>query len=111
MRTRFGPLHLLFFTEAFAHDLMHRGLYKTHRDRLTLVISLLVIRYQVPVATIYVRNSDSAWRKGVNLAYVSLKGAMDDSRSSTFPSALSTCPCHSDHFRRAIEFISIGGRS
>jgi hypothetical protein len=39
----------LFFTEAFAHDLIHRGLHKTRRDRLALVISLPIIRDQVPV--------------------------------------------------------------
>jgi hypothetical protein len=50
----------------------------------------------------YVRNSDSALTNWLNLLYVSLKGAIDDSRSSILPSALSTCPCHSDHFRRAI---------
>jgi hypothetical protein len=49
MRTGFGPLHLLFFTEAFAHDLIHRGLHKTRRDRLAVVIALPIIRYQVPV--------------------------------------------------------------
>src|SRR5262249_42671035 len=50
MRTGFGPLHLLFFTEAFARDLMHRGFHKTRRDRLALMISLPVIRDHVPVA-------------------------------------------------------------
>jgi hypothetical protein len=49
MCTGFGPLHLLFFTEAFAHHLIHRGLHKTCRDRLSIVIPLPVIRYQVPV--------------------------------------------------------------
>src|SRR2546421_4444988 len=27
---------------------------------------------------------------------------LDDAKSSILPSALSTCPCHSDHFRRSI---------
>src|SRR2546421_10640015 len=49
MRTGFGPLHLLFFTEAFAHHFIHRGLHKTCRNRLSLVIPLPVMRDQVPV--------------------------------------------------------------
>src|SRR5262249_11078328 len=49
MRPFFGPLHLLFFTEAFAHHLIHRGLHKTCRDRLSIVIPLPVIRDQVSV--------------------------------------------------------------
>src|SRR5262245_4587925 len=49
MRTLFGPLHLLFFAEAFAHHLIHRGLHKTCRDRLALVIPLPIIWDQVSV--------------------------------------------------------------
>src|SRR5882672_12309430 len=49
MRTGFGPLHLLFFTESFAHHLIDRRLHKTRRDRLSMMIPLPVIRYQVPV--------------------------------------------------------------
>jgi len=44
-----GPLHLLFFTEAFAHHLMHGCLHKTCRDRFSMMIPLPVVRYQVPV--------------------------------------------------------------
>jgi hypothetical protein len=44
MRAGFGPLHLLFFTEAFAHHLIYRGLHETRRDRLTVAIALPVIR-------------------------------------------------------------------
>jgi MmgE/PrpD N-terminal domain len=47
MRTEFGPLHLLFFTESFAHHLLDRGLHETRRDRLAVAISLPIMWYQV----------------------------------------------------------------
>src|SRR5215217_5150040 len=34
----FGPLHLLFLAESFAHYFVHRRLHKPRRDRLTVVI-------------------------------------------------------------------------
>src|SRR4030095_1244219 len=49
MRPFFGPLHLLLFTESFAHRFVHRRLHKPSRDRLSVAISLTVIRDQAPV--------------------------------------------------------------
>src|SRR5215470_2502560 len=49
MRPFFGPLHLLFFAESSAHHFVHRRFHKSRRDRLTVTISLTVIRDQVPV--------------------------------------------------------------
>jgi hypothetical protein len=43
MCTGFGPLHLLFFTEAFAHHLLDRGLHKTRGDRFSMVILVCFI--------------------------------------------------------------------
>src|SRR4029450_11603521 len=50
----------------------------------------------------YVRNSDNAWTNPAYRVYVPSKDSIALSRSSILPSALSTCPCHSDHFRRSI---------
>jgi hypothetical protein len=49
MRTEFGPLHLLFFTESFAHHLSDRGLHETRRNRLAVALSLPIMWYHVPV--------------------------------------------------------------
>src|SRR5262249_10314510 len=54
------------------------------------------------LCTIYVCNSANALINRGNRAYVCSKGAIEVLRSSILPSALSTCPCHSDHFRRSI---------
>ena len=43
MRPLFRPLHLLPFTEAFAHHLVHRRLYETRRDRLAMTILVTII--------------------------------------------------------------------
>ena len=51
MGLSFRPLHLLAFTEAFAHDLVDRGFHKTRRDHLTMAISLAVIWDQVRVVS------------------------------------------------------------
>src|SRR5215467_8765195 len=51
---------------------------------------------------IYVRNSDNALTNCGYRAYVWWKGSTEVCRSFIFASALSTCPCHSDHLRRSI---------
>ncbi len=49
MRAPFAPLHLPFFAEAFAHDLVHHRLHKACRNRLAVAIPHAVIRDQVAV--------------------------------------------------------------
>src|SRR4029450_4596379 len=49
MRTGFGPLHLLFFTESLAHYFVHCRLHKSRRDRLAVAIPFSIIRDQGPV--------------------------------------------------------------
>jgi hypothetical protein len=49
MRPFFGPLHLLFFAKSFAHHFVHRRLDKSRCDRLTITISLTIIRDHVLV--------------------------------------------------------------
>src|SRR5262245_53138866 len=49
MRTPFAPLHLLFFAEAFAHDLVHGRLDKPRGYRLAIPIPLAIIRDQVRI--------------------------------------------------------------
>ena len=45
----FAPLHLLFFAEAFAHDLVHGRLYKPRGYGLATPIPLALIRDQVRI--------------------------------------------------------------
>ena len=49
MRTPFAPLHLLFFAEAVAHDLVHSRLHKARGYCLTIPIPLAIIRDQVRI--------------------------------------------------------------
>src|SRR4030095_14946296 len=78
MRPFFGPLHLLFLAESFAHHFVHRRLHKPGRDRLAVVISLPVIRNQVPVVhdiRAQLRQRLDQWREpGIRLVEPTFKG-------------------------------------
>ena len=44
MGAAWGPLHLLFFHHALAHDLIHRRFDKARADTLAVVVALAIIR-------------------------------------------------------------------
>jgi hypothetical protein len=49
MRTFFGPLHLLFLAESFAHHFVHGRLHEARRNRLTMAIPLAIVRDQMRI--------------------------------------------------------------
>src|SRR5882724_3663427 len=49
MCTFFGPLHLLFLAESFAHHFVHCRLHEACRDRLTMAIPLAIVRDQMRI--------------------------------------------------------------
>ena len=49
VRTAFRPLHLLPFTEPFAHHLVHDRFHETRRDYFTVAIPLAVVRDEVSI--------------------------------------------------------------
>src|SRR4029453_14398995 len=102
MRSFFGPLHLLFFAESFAHHFVHRRLDKSRCDRLTVTIALSVIRDHMPVVhdvgAQFRQRLDQLHEPGIGLT----EGLDRGLHHAILPHAFSPLPCHSDHFSPSI---------